>query len=311
MWERMRSEKMAYPDLRNEEMAHLFAFLYTARYVDEPGDSAKGRGLFRSKACVRCHSIGGGGNEIGPDLSAIQGVDTPIRWTEAMWNHAPAMEKSAARMGLPWPRFADHEMNDLLAYVRANSTGQRRETELLPANPARGWKIIQSKSCLECHTVRGKGGHIGPELGPDRPEPLTIVQFAGLMWNHSPQMWKALKAHSIPRPVFQGKDIADIVAFLSSLRYFEPIGSPHMGQTLFTDRGCAHCHGVSAEGSRGGPGLRGRRQAATTITLATALWQHGPKMYERTRQLGRPWPTLSDADVGDVVAFLNSAVTKE
>jgi hypothetical protein len=30
-------------------------------------------------------------------------------------------------------------------------------------------------------------------------------------------------------------------------------------------------------------------------------------MYERTRQLGRPWPTLNESDVGDVVAFLNSS----
>ncbi len=311
MWDRMRSEKVAYPDLCNEEMSHLFAFLYMARYVDEPGDEGKGGRLFQTKGCIRCHAIRGSGGEIGPDLSGVEGVDTPIRWTQAMWNHAPAMEKDAARLGLPWPHFADREMNDLLAYIRSNVGGQRRETELLPASPDRGWKLFRSKSCIDCHAVRGKGGHIGPELGPDRQLPLTIVQFAGLMWNHSPQMWEALKTRSIPRPTFQGQEIADIMAFLSSLRYFEPAGSPHMGQTLFTERGCAHCHGVSAEGARGGPSLRGRRQATTSITLATALWEHGPKMYERTRQLGRPWPTLNEADIGDVVAFLNSSPDQE
>jgi len=29
-------------------------------------------------------------------------------------------------------------------------------------------------------------------------------------------------------------------------------------------------------------------------------------MYKRTRELGQPWPTLNEGDVGDVVAFLNA-----
>ena len=311
MWERMRSEKVTYPDLCNEEMAHLFAFLYTARYVDEPGDELKGRALFEKKGCVRCHSIGGAGGDAGPDLAAVKGIDTPIRWTQAMWNHAPVMEKTAAKLGVPWPRFQGRDMNDLLAYVRSHSTAQRRERELLPADPERGWKVLRTKSCIACHTVRGKGGHVGPELGPNHQLPLTVVQFSGLMWNHSPQMWRVPQARTIARPTFEGQEIADLVAFLSSLRYFEPVGSPHMGQTVFSERGCDHCHGSRAEGGRGGPALRGRGQPTTAVTLATALWQHGPKMYQRTQQLGRPWPVLQENDVGDVVAFLNSPPKEE
>jgi hypothetical protein len=52
--------------------------------------------------------------------------------------------------------------------------------------------------------------------------------------------------------------------------------------------------------------LRGRGQSTTVITLATALWRHGPKMYQRSRELGRPWPTLKETDVADVLTFLNS-----
>lgn len=311
MWERMRAEKVAYPDLGNQEMAHLFAFLYTARYVDEPGDENKGLGLFRKKSCVRCHSLQGGGGEVGPDLSTVKGVDTPIRWTAAMWNHAAIMERVAHRMDIAWPHFENREMNDLLAYIRANSSGTRRESELLPADPERGWKVFRAKSCIVCHSVRGKGGHVGPELGPNHQLPLTVVQFSGLMWNHSPEMWRAPEAQSIARPSFQGQEIADLVAFLSSLRYFEPLGSPHMGETMFAERGCDQCHGAHAEGAKGGPALRGRGQPVTAITLASALWQHGPKMYQRTQQFGRPWPTLQEGDVGDIVAFLNSSLPEK
>jgi cytochrome c2 len=306
MWDKMRAEKLAYPDLSKEEVVHLFAFLYTTRYADEPGDAQKGQLLFRNKGCIRCHTVLGEGGSIGPDLSAANGIDTPIRWVQAMWNHAPAMEKDAERLHLDWPHFEGDEMNDLLAFVRANSHGQRGERELLPASPDRGWKVFQSKSCIVCHSVRGVGGGIGPDLGPGRQLPLSIVQFAGLMWNHSPKMWRVPEARAIQRPTFQGRELADLVAFLATLRFFEPVGSSESGRTLFSERGCDHCHGAQGEGVRGGPALRGRGQSTTVITLATALWRHGPKMYQRSRELGRPWPTLKETDVADVLTFLNS-----
>jgi mono/diheme cytochrome c family protein len=126
------------------------------------------------------------------------------------------------------------------------------------------------------------------------------------MWNHSPAMWRASEARSIPRPIFQGQEFADLLAFLASLSYFDLPGSPSAGQALFRDRGCGYCHGNEAEGAQLGPTLRRRGRSVTAITLATSLWQHGPKMYERTREHGRPWPTLNESDVGDVVAFLNA-----
>lgn len=306
MWERMRSEKISYPDLRNEEMAHLFAFLYTARYVDERGDVELGERLFQKKGCARCHAMGGGVPDIGPDLSSAQGIDTPIRWTQAMWNHLPAMEKRLEQMGVPWPRFEGREMNDLLAYIRANCGGQRHETELLPASPDRGKKIFASKSCITCHAVHGKGGHVGPDLASSQRPSLTIVKFAGLMWNHSPDTWRTPEGRSINRSSIESQEIADLVAYLASIRYFEPAGSAAAGQKLFALRGCVYCHGSMAEGTHDGPALRNRGTPATIVSLAASLWQHGPRMYQRARRLGRPWPTLKEEDVGDVVAFLNA-----
>jgi mono/diheme cytochrome c family protein len=262
MWERIRAENLGYPDLGIEEMAHLFAFLYTARYVDEPGDRNKDQALFQKKGCARCHSVNGGGR-VGPDLAAVKGVDTPIRWTEAMWNHAPAMETAAQQMGIAWPRFEDREMNDLVAYIRASSSAMRRESELLPADPDRGWKIFRTKSCIVCHSVKGKGGRAGSELGPNHRRPFTVVQFSALMWNHSPEMWKAPEVPAIPRPTFQGQEIADLVAFLSSLQFFEPLGSQHTGETIFGERGCDTCQQAWR-----------RRQARSGLTRPRSACHH-------------------------------------
>lgn len=306
MWERMRAEKLSCPTLTREEMASLFAYLYTARYVDEPGDGERGRRLFETKGCIRCHSLHGEGGKVAPDLSTVTGAYTPIAWTQTMWNHAPAMEAGMEQLGLNWPKFEGKEMNDLLAYIRENWGGPRREFQLLPASPDRGWELFQAKSCIVCHSVKGEGGHIGPELGPRRHLPPTIVQFAGLMWNHSPEMWRLMKAQRIPRPTFEGQQMADLIAFLYSLRYFEPGGSPQLGKSLFAGRGCSQCHGPHAEGTSRGPALRGRGASFNSIALAEALWRHGPKMYQRTRELGLPWPALAEGDVGDLVIFLNT-----
>lgn len=310
MWEGMRTQGIAYPELDREDVANLFAFLYTAHYVDEPGDERRGLRLFVSKGCAHCHGTPGTANSLAPapDLANVKGIDTPIVWAQTMWNHAPKMEAAIEQHGTAWPKFEDGEMNDLLAYVREVSGGPRRETALLPANPNRGWKVFQDKSCLACHAIHGKGGRIGPELGPGRQLPISIVRFAGVMWNHSPQMWQASEALRVPRPEFDGRQFADLVAFLASIRYFEPSGSPQQGAALFVERGCAVCHGRQAEGTRHGPALRGRTTSFTAITLAAALWKDGPRMYRGTRELNVPWPDLAEGDVGNLVSFLNAPV---
>jgi len=308
MWESIRKKGMKFPSLNQEEMAHLFAFLYTARYLDQSGDKLRGAQLLRAKGCMYCHAVRGLGGDKGSDLSKVAGVDTPILWTQAMWNHAPKMEVLMREAGVAWPRFQGREMNDLLSYIRDVSSGPRRERSLLPASPERGWKLFQSKSCINCHVVSGKGGRVGPELGPGRPIPLTVIQFAGLMWNHSPEMWKAQSTRNISRPTFEGQEIADLVAFLASLRYFEPVGSAHMGKTIFVERDCGRCHGAAAEGDRQGPALRRRGRTYSTVALATALWSHGPNMYKRTKELKIPWPMLADSDVGNLISFLNSSL---
>lgn len=306
MWEYMRAEKITYPFLGRRNMADLFAFLYLARYLEEPGDSLRGRRVFEAKGCIRCHGLSDAESKAGPDLSAMRGLDTPIVWAQAMWNHAPAMEVEMQRLGLAWPKFEDLEMNDLLAYMRETASGPRRESQFLPADPEQGRELFKSKSCIACHSVNGRGGHIGPELGGRSHYPLSLVQFSGLMWNHSPQMWRAAKAMAVPRPSFEEKEMADLLAFLGSLQYFEPGGSPTTGGSLFAQRGCSRCHGSSAEGTSQGPSLRQGEETFTSVTLAEALWQHGPEMYQRAQQVGVPWPTLLESDIGDLLAFLNN-----
>lgn len=309
MWEQIKRSGVAYPQFTAEDMANLFAYLYVTCYDDETGDAARGEALFTQKSCIRCHSIGETGGHIGPNLRDIGPVATPIFWSQAMWNHAPAMEAHMHELNIAWPQFEGEEMNDLLAFVRQARGGSERESELLPANPTRGWELFRTKGCIACHAIRGVGGNVGPDLGSGPPLPRSLTQMAGRMWNHSPQMWAAMKAKGIERPTFAGQEMADVIAFLYSVRYSELGGSPVIGQDLFSERKCNQCHGADARGGEIGPNLRNGDRVLTPVSLALALWSHGPRMYAKAQELGLGWPTLNEGDLNHLLAFLNSSPT--
>ncbi len=144
----------------------------------------------------------------------------------------------------------------------------------------------------------------GPNLGPERPLPETFTELGGDMVSHSPLMEQAMARQGIARPQLSAQEMTDVFAFLYSLRYVDPAGSPHVGASVFKWRGCSRCHGEHAEGTARAPALRGR--SYNSISLAVALWRHGQKMYAQTGPVGIGWPTLVESDVGDLLAFLNS-----
>ncbi len=305
-WERIDAEGVRFPTLSDEEMAHLFAFLYTARYVDEPGDRDRGRMLLAEKGCARCHTLGEQGGDKAPDLSLC--TSTSIGWTQALWNHGSEMGARMRLIGMPWPKLGGQDMNDLIAYMAEICRGPRWEPGLLPASPEGGWELFRSKSCIDCHSVNGHGGDVGPELGPAHPLPLSVSQFTAVMWNHSPDMERAMAERQVSRPSFEGRQIADLMVFLTSLRYLEPAGSALVGETVFSRRNCDGCHGPLARGGARGPKLRGNGKVYTTIALSTALWNHGPAMYSRTQKQNVPWPRLAEGDIGNLISFLNNPV---
>jgi len=280
-------------------------------YADEVGNAANGEALFRTKKCVRCHAVNGVGGKRGPDLVNSEGTATPIGWIQIMWNHASEMDEGLKQLGLSWPRFQEDELRDLYAYVRQVSKHPVRQVELSPAEPENGWKVFQRKGCIGCHSLNSASeGHIAQDLGPGADLPPTFFRFGELMLNHFPTMRRAMTSKGETPPSFQPGEMADVIAFVYSLRYLEPGGSQHVGESVFSWRGCSRCHGAQAEGTKNGPPLRGRGQSFTAVRMATVLWRHGAKMYQESRKVGQGWPELQPSDIGDLLAFMNSPVEK-
>lgn len=302
MWEKMRQEKVTPPAFTEAEMANLFAFLYSVRTLDEPGDAERGRQLLFEKRCLECHAVAGQGGRIGPDLRDWASYRNPVSWIQAMWNHAPAMQTLMERRGLPWPEFHDNDVADLIAYIRTQSPNPHQHVYLQPADPQVGRALFRQKGCANCHGLRGAAGTGAPDLGT-RALPRTLGQFGGSMWNHSPAMWASMQAQGIPRPQFSNKEMADLIAYLFAERYFEASGNPARGSRVFEVKGCASCHQPGGEGP--GPPLAAWRGRVSPIALATAMWNHGPVMLERMQEQRMPWPVFRPGEVSDLMEYLN------
>ncbi len=299
MWERMQAQKIVQPVFSEREMADLLAYVYTLRYVGEPGNPARGESLFAAKGCVACHRVGNKKDLVSRNVTALGATMTAVGWATAMWNHPGSSDADR-------PRFEGREMNDILSYVRGEGTAPRVDEDLLRADFGRGWQVFRDKSCAACHSIKDEGGRVGPELGPGRELPATILEFAGLMWNHSPAMVQQMRHLHVERAVFREQEMADLLAFLYSFRYSQPGGSARVGEVLFSGRGCSQCHGRLAQGTQQAPALRRRDKNYTAVSMATALWRHGPAMYRRAQDLGMSWPLLAENDVGDLITFLNT-----
>lgn len=79
---------------------------------------------------------------------------------------------------------------------------------------------------------------------------------------------------------------------------------PLAGSVVFRNKGCATCHGVAANGTASGPGLRQRESLSGLPQLVTAMWNHAPRMWQAIASKQLPYPTLSYEETSQLVSYL-------
>lgn len=135
-------------------MWRCLVFLLFAGTAVAQSDLAGGRKIFESQ-CALCHGQTGGGGR-GPSLR------------RPTLDHAPddkallkvISEGLEPEMPGAW-QLNDHEVQAVAGYVRSLGAAPR---EKLPGDPARGAGIFDTRGCVGCHMVAGKGSGFGPEL---------------------------------------------------------------------------------------------------------------------------------------------------
>ena len=170
-------------------------------------------------------------------------------------------------------------------------------------DPLAGSRLFGAKGCATCHAVKGIGGTVGPDLGRIT-RARTFFDLAAGLWNHAPRMAARMRELRIERPRLDAREAGDIVAFLFSVDYFDPLGRPAIGRRLFVEKRCVACHQVGGVGGVTGPSLDSLKRYASPIYLAAAMWNHGPRMVEAMKARGIPRPTFKDRELSDLIAYL-------
>ena len=211
-----------------------------------------------AKSCNICHTIK---ERTQGDLSRWSMYVNPILWAQMMWNHAPQMEQEMKNKGIARVNFMGKEMVDLIAYIR-DTNPEAERVYLSPGDPRAGEKLFSQKGCVRCHTPKGE-----LDLSKKKDFPRALAQLAGIMWNHSYDMWKRMVETGIPRPSLSPQEMADVIAYLFASRYFDEPGDPGRGKNVFVKKQCNLCH---AKGTKA-PDLSSLKGHLSPIMMAQSL----------------------------------------
>lgn len=306
MADRMRQMGLGRPRLDAQEAGDLVAFLFTLNYFDPRGNERTGRRLFTDKKCVLCHQVGGVGGVVGPNLDAIGEVGSPMYLAAAMWNHLPRMSEAMKARGLERPTFRDTELVDLVAFiVRSSPSALQGPLHVLPGRADEGRRLFAEKRCAECHSAGGQGGRSAPDLAR-RGLHRSMTQFVAAMWNKAPVMLEAMRARSLPAPQIRPEEMADIVAYLYSVRYFAGSGDVRNGERVAASAGCLVCHALRGEQGKPAGDLARARDVDQPPGVLAALWNHSFVSDPRSMRDKPAWTEIGPRQMADLSAFLAS-----
>ncbi len=116
-----------------------------------------------------------------------------------------------------------------------------QETIVAPA-VSRGRLLFEMLGCRNCHSIRGLGGVVGPDLT------LVGLEHGDTVWLRDQLRDPRSHGPLAPMPDFplEGERMTDLVAFLVSLG--NDLRYSTAAPRLFTDR-CASCHQLAGEGT--------------------------------------------------------------
>src|ERR1019366_6884949 len=123
---------------------------------------------------------------------------------------------------------------------------------IIAGDARRGEQLFQSEQCIQCHSLKGKGGTLAPDLSRRVDRDYTPAVMASLMWNHAPDMWAAMKQQGVKKGNMTP----------------EKAGDAARGKQAFADRHCADCHGIASSKEPAAPPVAKWESLADPMILA-------------------------------------------
>ena len=118
-------------------------------------------------------------------------------------------------------------------------------------------------------------------------------------------MLEAMKRRAVPVSRLRPEEMADIVAYLYSVRYFQS-GDPRNGVQVAVSKGCLGCHSLYGERGKVASDLARAKGLDSPAAVLSALWNHAFVKAPSSARAKAPWPELSAAEMADLVAYLQS-----
>jgi len=106
-------------DVDEQAAADLFAYFYSIRFFEKPGDAARGKARFPTSAgCSKCHGLTQEPSRVLRPVSRWLSLNHPFALSEAMWNHMRPMLAATGAKRVAWPDLSSADLSDLLVYLR-------------------------------------------------------------------------------------------------------------------------------------------------------------------------------------------------
>ena len=288
MWAQMQARSVRAGDLNEQAAADLFAYFYSARFFDKPGDAARGKQAFAAKHCAECHGLDQAKLPGAKPVAQWEAIGHPFALATALWNHGPQMREEFDKKNIKRPDLSAQDLADILVYVRSLPSAPSADAGFEIASGGDGQALFQSKGCTACHT--------GKLDLPPRLRGMTLTEIAATMWNHQPRM------ASTP-PHFEAREMRDLLSYLWAEQFFRGSGNAAAGQRVFAAKKCTTCHENGP-----GPMLPPAGRSFTGASMVSSLWSHGPNMLQEMKSKNIGWPRFDGAQMADLIAFLNSGV---
>jgi mono/diheme cytochrome c family protein len=176
----------------------------------------------------------------------------------------------------------------------------------ITADSSRGSQLFAALDCLQCHSINGQGGHVGPDLGKRIDRGFTPAMLAATMWNHAPAMWSAMRQQDVTAGRLDEQGAMDLFAYFYSAHFFDRLGDAGRGKQVFSQDHCAACHGLTEAKNPAAKPVSEWSSLGQPIELVNAMWNHAATMRPEFAKRKLSWPELTSQDLTDLLVYVRN-----
>jgi len=211
---------------------------------------SKGELIVNDSNCLTCHTLKGQDKVLknAPPLTKIASKVNES-WL-ANWVENPRYYLVKSKM--PTALLEKSEILAISAYILNSSDsnyGAKKNILPKPEFIKAGKKIFDKNNCLSCHSIKGKGGTLAPDLSRVASKINSTWMFN---WIKKPKEYNPITI--MPQFEFSDKEIISLVSYLQTFKWdsLQKVNlqkdkkTLEMGRLLSMQYGCTTCHDANA-----------------------------------------------------------------